>query len=271
VYIYDYKRNNNLLNRKPAETCMLTAERRQLILDRLRRDGKVLSSQLSIDLGVSEDTIRRDLREMADANLLQRVHGGALLKSPTAYSYTARQNQAAQAKGAIAQVAAQLISPGQVVILDGGTTAFLVAQHLPLDLAATIITNSPMIAIALAKHPQVEVILLGGRLNKDLLVTVDASTIESLKQFRADLCLLGVAGLHPDIGITDYDLEEVYVKRAMLASAAEVAALVSSEKLGTVASFVVGQLRHLTYLVTESSVSEQAIAPYRAAGLTVLQ
>jgi DeoR/GlpR family transcriptional regulator of sugar metabolism len=250
---------------------MLTAERRQLILEMLRRDGKVLSSQLSVELQVSEDTIRRDLRDMAEAGLLQRVHGGALLKSPTAYSYTTRQTQAPQAKEEIAKMAAKLIRPGQVVIFDSGTTAYSVAQQLPLDLKATIITNSPPIATVLAAHPHVEVIVLGGRLKKELQVAVGAETVKALQQFQADLCFLGVAGLHPEIGITVYDYEESHVKRAMLSSAAEVVALVSSEKLGTVAPYVVGQVSELSHLVTESSVPDRLLIPYRAAGLTIVR
>ncbi|UBF27616.1 DeoR/GlpR family DNA-binding transcription regulator [Kovacikia minuta CCNUW1] len=250
---------------------MLTAERRQFILETLRRDGKVLSSQLSADLHVSEDTIRRDLRDLADSGLLQRVHGGALPKSPTAYSYTTRQNQAPQAKEAVAKAAAKLIQPKQVVILDSGTTTFLVAQHLPPDLEATIITNSPPIATVLSNYAHIDVLVLGGRLNKELRVAVGAATIEALQMFRADLCLLGIAGLHPELGITVYDLEEAHVKRAMVARAAEVAALASSEKLGTAAPYVIGQIGELTHLVTEATVDPRILAPYQAAGLTIVQ
>ena len=151
---------------------MLTAERRQQILETLRRDGKVLASELSAVLNVSEDTIRRDLRELAEAGLLQRVHGGALPRSPAAASFAIRQSQAPSAKAAIANAAAQLVRNGQVIILDGGTTTLQVAQRLPLDLRATIVTNSPPIAVALAEHPAVEVIVIGGRLLQDSLVTI---------------------------------------------------------------------------------------------------
>ncbi len=164
-----------------------------------------------------------------------------------------------------------LIHPGQVVILDSGTTTYLVAQHLPPELNATIITNSPPIATVLATYANIDVIVLGGHLNKELQVAVGAATIEALQMFRADLCLLGVAGLHPDMGITVYDLEEAHVKRAMLSRAAEVAALASSEKLGTAAPYVIGPISELTHLVTNSTVAQLVLAPYQAAGLTVIQ
>src|SRR5262245_29045505 len=106
---------------------MLSAERRQYILETLRRDGRIHATELSATLNVSEDTIRRDLRELAEAGLLQRVHGGALPSSPAAASYAVRQQQAPSAKAAIAQAAAGLVRSGQVILLDGGTTTLQVA------------------------------------------------------------------------------------------------------------------------------------------------
>lgn len=250
---------------------MLTAERRQHILATLRRDGKVLASELSGALGVSEDTIRRDLRELSDAGLLQRVHGGALPRSPADASYIARQSQAPSAKAAIAQAAVQLLRPGQVILLDGGTTTLQVAQQLPIDLRATIVTNSPPIAVALAEHPEVEVIVIGGRLYKHSHVTIGAATIEALGAIHADICLLGVCSLHPEIGISVPQFEEAHVKRAMIAGAAEVVALASAEKLGTAAPYIVGPLSDLTHLVTERAVSDDLLAPYRAQGITVVR
>ena len=250
---------------------MLTAERRQQIMATLRRDGKVLASELSAALGVSEDTIRRDLRELAEAGLLQRVHGGALPRSPADASYAARQRQAPSAKAAIARAAVQLIRDGQVIILDGGTTTLQVAQQLPIGLRATIVTNSPPIAVALAECPEVEVIVIGGRLYKRSLVAIGAATVEALHMVRADLCMLGVCSLHPEAGISVTELEEAHIKRAMIAGAAEVVALASAEKLGTAATYIVGPLGELTHLVTERAVPEDMLAPYRALGITVIQ
>src|SRR5213080_2799046 len=150
---------------------MLTAERRRSIMQMLQRDGKVYASELSKDLRVSEDTIRRDLRELATAGMLQRVHGGALPRSPATASFTERQQQAPEAKAAIAQAAIRLIHQDQVIILDGGTTPLQVAQRLPHDLRATVITHSPPVASALAEHPEIEVIVIGGKLYKHGVVT----------------------------------------------------------------------------------------------------
>ena len=258
-------------NQEKTRKSMLMVERQQYILTALKREGKVLASELSATLDVSEDTIRRDLRKLSEAGLLQRVHGGALPSSPATASYTVRQRQASSAKAAIAQAAATLVQNGQVIILDGGTTTLQVAQRLPMDLKATVITNSPPIAVALGEHPQIEVIVIGGRLYKTSLVTVGAAAIEGLRMIRADLCMLGVCSLHPDVGISVPELEEAHVKRAMIASAAEVVALASAEKLGTAATYTVGALSELTHLVTDLSVSDKTLAPYQALGITVIR
>ncbi len=250
---------------------MLTAERRRSIMQTLQRDGKVLASELSKDLHVSEDTIRRDLRELATAGELQRVHGGALPHSTVTASFTVRQQQATGTKAAIAQAAIRLIRQDQVIILDGGTTPLQVAQNLPYDLRATVITHSPPVALALAEHPEIEVIVIGGRLYKHDLVTVGAATTEAYRNIRADICFLGIGSVHPEVGISTLDLEEAYVKRAMIASAAEVVALTSAEKLGTAAPYIVGPLSDLTHLVTERSTNDEMLAPYRALGITIVR
>ncbi|MDZ4874610.1 MAG: HTH-type transcriptional repressor GlcR [Chroococcidiopsis cubana SAG 39.79] len=250
---------------------MLTAERRQYILDILRRDKKVLSSELSTALNVSEDTIRRDLRELAESGLLQRVHGGALLASPAIASYADRQKQAPKEKEAIARAAAKLVCAGQVVILDGGTTTLQVACHLPLDLQATVVTNSPPIAVALADHPYIEVVMLGGQLYKKAIVNVGAATVEALRMIRADLCMLGVCSLHPEIGISVTNLNEAYIKRAMIARAAEVVGLATAAKLDTAAPYVVESIHALTYLVTAPTVANEALAAYKDLGLAIVR
>jgi DeoR/GlpR family transcriptional regulator of sugar metabolism len=250
---------------------MLTAERRRSIMQALQRDGKVLASELSKTLHVSEDTIRRDLRELAAAGQLQRVHGGALPRTPVSASFTERQQQAPAVKSAIAQAAIRLIHQDQVIILDGGTTLLQVAQHLPPDLRATVITHSPAIAQALAEHPTIEVIVIGGKLYKHSLVTIGAGTVEAFGNIRADICFLGIYSLHPEVGISTIDLEEAYVKRAMIASSAEVVALASAEKLGTASPYIIGPISDLTHLVTERSVPEEVLAPYRKLGITVVR
>jgi DeoR/GlpR family transcriptional regulator of sugar metabolism len=249
---------------------MLTAERRQVILEQLRRDGKVVAVELSATLAVSPDTVRRDLQELAETGLLRRVHGGALPPASGARPYAARREQAPAAKAAIARATCRLLRSGQVILLDAGTTTLEVARHLPTDLHATVVTNSPPIAVALAEHPSVEVTMLGGRLDKEARASVGAATIEALRAIRADILVLGVCSLHPDIGITVNDLEESYIKRAMIANAAEVVAVSSADKLGSAAPFVVGPVEELTHLITERSSSQAQLDLYRSHGVEVV-
>jgi DeoR/GlpR family transcriptional regulator of sugar metabolism len=249
---------------------MLTEERRQLILEQLRHDGKVVATELSVSLAVSPDTVRRDLRELGEAGLLRRVHGGALPAAAGGRPYAIRLEQDQVAKVAIAQATSRLLRRGQVILFDSGTTTLEVARHLPSDLEATVITNSPPVAVALADHPTVEVTVVGGMLDKEARALVGAATVESLRSVRADVLVLGVCSLHPEIGITVLDLEESYVKRTMIANAAEVVAVSSADKLGSAGPYVIAPLEELTYLVTDESASSEQLDAYREAGIEVV-
>ncbi len=195
---------------------MLTSQRKQLILEALERDGQVIAKTLSLTFDVSEDTIRRDLRELAAEGQLQRVHGGALPASSAAVDFAGREQIESASKAAIGRAAAGLIGRGQIAFIDGGTTAVQLARHLPRDLQATIVTHSPSIAVELAEHAALEVIMIGGRLFRHSMVNVGAAAIEALSHIRADLYFMGVTGVHPQAGLSTGDMEEAYVKRALV-------------------------------------------------------
>jgi DeoR/GlpR family transcriptional regulator of sugar metabolism len=250
---------------------VLTDERRSLILDRIRNQGRVLAADLTTELGVSVDTIRRDLRELDEAGLLRRVHGGALPRHGDASPFAARARRAPEAKASIARRAASCVHDDQIIVLDGGTTTLEVARALRDDLRAHVITTSPPIALALADHPGLEVTIVGGTLRPKALVTVGAAAVEALRVVRADVVFLGVCGLHPEIGVTTEDLEERHVKAAMIEGAAEVVALADHDKLGTAMPVVVAPMSAVTRLVTDADVDEAALAPYLALGIEVLR
>lgn len=250
---------------------VLTDERRAFILDLLRVQGRVLAADLSAELDVSQDTIRRDLRELDALGLLRRVHGGALPRHGDATPFAARARRAPEAKESIARRAATCVSDGDVVVLDGGTTTLELARALRLDLHATVLTTSPPVALALADRPGVQVVLVGGTLRPQALVTVGAAAVETLRVVRADIVFLGVCGLHPEIGVTTEDIEERHVKAAMIDGAAEVVALADHDKLGTAMPVVVAPMRSVTRLVTDAEAEEHALAPYRALGIEVLR
>ena len=245
---------------------MLTAERRQIILGRLERDGKVVASELVDALGVSEDTVRRDLRELASGGLVQRVHGGALLPAPANVSFAQRLQVSPEAKAHLAEAALPLLEGANVVLLDGGTTALELARRLPPDRACTVLTNAPPVAAALATHPRAEVVLIGGRLLKAAQVTVGSATVDALRQVHADACVLGICSIHPELGVTTLDHDEAHVKRAMVAASGEVIALATEDKLGTASPWVVAPLADVTHLVTDAADT----AEYADAGLSVV-
>lgn len=226
---------------------------------------------LSQALGVSEDTLRRDLRDLAAAGKLQRVHGGALLRSPAVGSVAEREHQATQPKQALAAATARLIQDGQVILMDGGSTNLQVARSLPRTLKATVATTSPAIALALLPYPQVEVILLGGRLDKETETAVGIATAEALHGVHADVCLLGVCSLDVEIGISAANGEEALIKRLMIAQSAEAIAAVVADKLGTAMPYVVAPARELTHLVTEHFVPDVVAAAYEKLGITVIR
>jgi DeoR/GlpR family transcriptional regulator of sugar metabolism len=248
---------------------MLTAERRQEILSRLDRDGKVVASELVASLGVSEDTVRRDLRELAADGRVQRVHGGALPLAPATPSFTQRLRESAEAKAGLAEAALPLLEGANVIVLDGGTTSLELARRLPAGRAFTVLTNSPPVASALAQHPRADVVLIGGRLLKDAQVAVGPEALEALRRVRADACVLGICSLHPELGVTTNDHDEAHVKRAMVESAAEVIALATADKLRTASPWVVAPLADVTHLVTDAG--PELADDYAAAGLSVVR
>lgn len=190
---------------------------------------------LAKDLAARLPSLTRSLGKppvWAQEGLLQRVHGGALPASPALADFAGHEQIAVDEKEVIGQAAAAMIQPGQVIFLDGGTTTGQLVRHLSVTLQATVVTHSTTIAAALATHPTVEVILIGGRLYKHSIVAVGAATIAAIGQIRADLYFMGVTGIHPEVGLSTGDFEEAQVKRALCRSAAETIVLASKEKLG---------------------------------------
>lgn len=249
---------------------MLTTQRKQAILTALKRDGQVVAKTLSESFGVSEDTVRRDLRELAADGLLQRVHGGALPASAAVGTFVQRQDIGVAAKRAIAARAAGMILPGQVVILDGGTTCVEVARCLPDTLDITVVTHSPSIAIELVARPRIEVVLIGGRLFRHSVVAVGAAAIEAMAHIRADTYFMGVTGVHAAQGLSTGDLEEAYVKRALAARAADVVVLASTEKLGAASAYVVGDIGMASTIVVDREAPKALLEPLEATGVAIV-
>jgi DeoR/GlpR family transcriptional regulator of sugar metabolism len=249
---------------------LLGAERREAIVRRLQTEGKVRAAPLAADLGVSLDTIRRDLAELAAAGALRRVHGGALPPaSPGPLSFKERLPDDAAAKAAIAAAAVSLVRPGDVVALSGGTTILEFARRLPDDLEATVLATSPDIAVALADHPRLTVDVIGGRLHAQARTVTGPEAVDALRAVRPDLCVLSACSLHPVAGMTLRHREEAAVVRAMVDGAARIVSLTTATKLGSAGPYIVAALDRIDTLVTDAHDDE--LAAYRDVGIDVVR
>jgi DeoR/GlpR family transcriptional regulator of sugar metabolism len=241
----------------------LPVERHRRILDRLREEGRVLAVDLARLFGTSEDTIRRDLRELAAAGQLKRVYGGALRLAPSTPPLRERETADTDRKNRLARRALSLVQTGQIVFIDASTSNLALARALTPDLALTVVTNSPQIAAALLGRPRIDVLMTGGRLDHRTGGLSGVRALQTVQGIRADLCFLGACSLHADHGLTSFDPEESALKRAIAEMSGETCALVSSEKVGTVAPYTVAPTSAITHVVTDSSPQDPAIVALR--------
>jgi DeoR/GlpR family transcriptional regulator of sugar metabolism len=250
---------------------MLTTQRKALILDRLRAQGQIVAKDVAEEWSLSEDTIRRDLREMAADGLLKRVHGGAMPLSPDLPDFSARWTIASDAKKRLGAAAAAMIKPGQTVFFDGGTSTAEIIRAIPRDLAFTAVTHSPTIAAELEHYPAAEVILIGGRIYKHSMVATGAAAMAQIGLMRPDIFFLGVTAAHPARGLSTGDFEEAAIKRHIAACAAETVALLTAEKLDAASPHTIMPAAALSCMIVQSGIGEERLVPYRALGLEILE
>jgi DeoR/GlpR family transcriptional regulator of sugar metabolism len=249
---------------------VLKEERQRRILDVLAAEGRLVAADLPGRLDVSGYTVRRDLEELAEAGLLRRVHGGAVPRSPVAATYAEREEQSIEGKRAAARAAATLLEPGQVAIVDGGTTALALVEEIPASHRGTFVTHSPLVAAALARRDGADVVLVGGALDPGPMVAVGAETVGAYRRITADVCFLGVWSLHAEAGISGRYHEEAEVRRVLVERADRVVGLASRDKLGTVSAFASAPATALTHLATEPGVPEELLSPFRELGIAVV-
>ena len=256
-------------NMHQVQTHLLKRERQAFIMKQINLHNRVLSADLGLMLNVSEDTIRRDLNELAELGELVKVHGGALSKSYH-YDYASNTTYALPEKTIIAQKAVTLIEEGMYVMVGGGTTVRDLVRLLPQDLKATFFTVSLTTALQLCDHPSVEVIFLGGKLIKNSQISVGGEVISRVNDINADLCILGTNAIDVTEGITDSDLEAVQVKKAMMKASKRTAIVTISEKLGSMQRLRVCDLSDIDFLITELIPSDPVFSNYDQNGLIIL-
>jgi len=250
---------------------MLTSQRKNLILDMLRREGQVVAKRAAEEFSLSEDTIRRDLREMAAEGLLRRVHGGAMPVAPDLPDFSARRAVSSDVKQRLGAKAAGMVREGQTIFLDGGTSTAEIARALPRDFAFTIVTHSPTIAAELEHHPTADVILIGGRLYKHSMVATGAAAMAQIALMRPDIFFLGITAAHPVRGLSTGDFEEAAIKRHIAACSAETITLVTAEKLDAVSPHVIMPVSALSGMIVQEGIEEERMAPYRALDVEIVK
>ncbi|GLK16115.1 DeoR/GlpR family DNA-binding transcription regulator [Herbiconiux flava] len=232
---------------------MLAGQRKAHLLGLLLDEGRIVAKTAAAELGVSEDSIRRDLRELADEGALVRVYGGALPVPPADRPVAERSELATASKGRVARLAVQRIRPSSTIVLDGGTTALALARLLPRGTGLTVITPSPAVALATAESTDARLIMIGGELTRHSLVAGGALALEAVQHLGADAFFLGVTGVHPEHGLTTGDLDDAVTKRALAARSADVYVLASEEKIGAVSRFPVLPLASVTAVIADPS------------------
>ena len=249
---------------------MLKAERQKFIMTKIALEQKVNTITLALDLSVSEDTVRRDLNELNKKGLLEKVYGGAIpiAEKPTSVFDLVVVN--GDKKDIIGHKALSLIADGQVIIMSGGTTNLAFTKLLPPDLKATIYTYSLPIAMQLAQHPSVEVIFIGGKLQKNAMVTIGMDVVQVLSKLKADICFMGSSSINVRLGLTEMGYEVSLVKKAMMEASDNVVCMATSEKLDTKMPYVVCELNQLNIIITDLNPDAPILEEYAKAGVQLM-
>jgi DeoR/GlpR family transcriptional regulator of sugar metabolism len=249
---------------------LLLGERQDLIRTRLDLSGRVIAAELAQELGVSEDTIRRDLREMAASGLCRRVYGGALRISQAARTMNERMTVGGERKAALARAAAALIPAGSTVFVDAGSTNLALARALPAGSDLTVATNAPAIAAALLERA-ITTIQLGGLIDPDVGGAIGAKAMRDAEAFRPDILVLGVCGIDAEAGVTAYTFEDAEFKRFLASRAKTVLVAITNDKLSTAAPYSVVPLSRVARAVIEADANETEAAALTAAGIETLR
>jgi DeoR family transcriptional regulator, fructose operon transcriptional repressor len=240
---------------------LLKTERKDLIVRQINIHTRVTFGDLSRLTNVSEDTIRRDLHELAAEGRVVKIRGGAMVS--TYHPVAASSNVYAQnSKQIIAQKAVDLLRDDMLILIGGGTTVRELIRLIPNELRATFLSVNPFTVMELAEKPNLESIMIGGKISKFSQMAVGAETIQTLNDIKADLCIMGTNALSVNDGLTDNDWDTVQVKKTMIKSADRTAILSISEKLDSAMRLKVCDLKDLTYLVTELDPKDPILTPY---------
>ncbi len=239
-------------------------------MTKLIEDQKVVTTDLALALDLSEDTIRRDLNELDSKKLLVKVYGGAVQvseKSANVFDiYIAEEEE----KTKIVTKALSLLRDDQVIIMSGGSTNLVFAKLIPANLKATIYTYSLPIAMQLSQHPNIDLIFIGGKMQKNAMVTIGMDVIQVVSKIKADICFIGASSINIKQGLTEIGYEISIVKKAMIEASDKVVSMFSSDKLNTKMAHGVCDLTQLDTIVTDLDPNDSRLEEYRKSGVLIL-
>lgn len=241
--------------------------RQRALRDRLDRGSTLVATSLAVELGISVDTIRRDLIALEQRGLVQRVRGGAIPVTTPSPPYAVRAAAPDPTIELLADRAVSLVPECGTIFLDAGTTMNAVAACLSACFSGLIVTPAPSVALA-ALSRGARVHQIGGSLCPEGAMATGGAAERAVGDFSADLCLLGACGLWPDFGLSAEDLAEAGLKRAMALSSTQVVVVASASKLERRGRHRVLSLEEIDGLVTDAS--PELLAAFRDAGVDVL-
>jgi DeoR family transcriptional regulator, fructose operon transcriptional repressor len=251
-------------------------QRRSRIREELARQRVIKIGDLSIQFGVSEVSIRRDLERLEQLGMLKRVHGGAVLPpaTPAGVPSTNATSKTSPAKERIGRAAAALIRPGDRLIFDSGTTVLQIARNISGDLVTsgnlTVITSSLPVIYELGAWKSVHLLLLGGIYLPEWQVTVGPQTIANLATLHAHKVFLGADGMTLSHGVTTANVLEAEVDRAMIKAADEVILVADSSKIGGIGLTTILPLDKVHKLITDEGAPDAFISSLRDTGVEVI-
>lgn len=251
---------------------MLAVERRNLILEKLQEEKKVVVSELSALFGVSEETIRRDLDKLDKEGLATKSYGGAILNENSGIDmpFNIRKKRNMRGKQLIARLVEELVADGEHIILDPSTTAVAIVKALKNRKRLTVITNSIEVLVELSDVSGWDVISTGGTLRENYLALVGPRAVEGISCFNADKVILSCKGLDLEKGITDANEMFSQVKQAMLRSAKQRILAVDHTKFNNVAFSHICELTSIDMVVTDKKPSAEWMAYFAEKGIACI-
>jgi DeoR/GlpR family transcriptional regulator of sugar metabolism len=252
---------------------MIKEQRRAFICEELKKSGFVSLDSLSAKMNTSYSTIRRDIEELEQMNMLTRVHGGAMATKPnTSYEppFDVRQDLFFDEKKRIAQAAHDLISPNETLLLGGGTTIHAFAKTLQDTSPLYIATNDLMSAMELAKFDNVDLMVLGGSLRRHHFSLNGYFTENMIGQIHADKAFIGVDAVDFNIGMMNFSTEEIKTNKLMIKASHEVIALCDHSKFEKIAFVNICQFSDIDLLITGNETDPKTIDKLKEIGVNVL-